>query len=323
MSDKKNQEFLRDPLKFIQQNAVDIRNFDKSISGRPAGVSRREEDQWFSLYGPDIAKQFREVYLDFEPDYDGPFMKWIQFVVMRLDRRIVTPTFLAALQTFKQQKAQIAFDILQKAKQNHANNPSMATQELFESAARSIEAFKARHEDRTRYFVQNRYPIPGYFFPYLSPPGAAAVTNGTWGIPQMGFVDVPRQSPKHPFVFTGQMNGCALVITESPLGNAYFRAYHYPNVSTYPRFKDQMLWQRKPRLHIWSVEEYASATEPDAFNFLHFDKGEWYLYCQPQSQVRYESRPYMQVRQKTVRGVQFPGRVKLSWLQNYWLDDYV
>ncbi|WPB82224.1 hypothetical protein KYC5002_24295 [Archangium violaceum] len=169
--------------------------------------------------------------------------------------------------------------------------------------------------------------IKGFWFPYLSPPGGKpAVDNGTWGIANMGQVDFPRQNPQHPFIFTGQMNGCSIVITDSPLGNNYYRIYHYPNVSTYSHFKAANTWPNTRR-YVWTEPEYGAVGDPNAWNFLHYEGGHWYLYCQPTSWEQGgiktswfsgpENLPPVNVlRNKAVRGNNLPGRIRIDQLTN-------
>lgn len=325
MSDQKNQQFLRDPLNFIQNHAVDIRIFDRTVSGRPGWMPAQPQDSWFGMYGGAVCQVIREAHFDLEPFSAGYFFNQRNFCVLRFDRRTVTQQFLQVVRELRAQKAQDAFDNVQArrlAVQAAPNNAIAQTQ--LQMAEQRLQTFQASHRDRSDQFVQSQHPIPGYFFPYLSPPGGPPQVNSSrWGIPQMGFVDVPKQNPAHAFVFTGQMNGCALVFTDSPVGNTHFRVYHYPNVSSYPRFKTYLRWQGQRRKHVWTVEEYGTAQEPDAFNFLHHDGNHWYLYCQPQSQVVVSGNLTMQIRQKTVYGVQFPGRIRVTALGNQFLNAYI
>ena len=123
MSNQKNQAFLRDPLQFIQQNAVDIRTFDRSISGRPSWMGALDEDVWFGMYGGAVCAVIREAYFDLEPYYSGSLFSRNHFCVLRFDRQSVTQQFLAAIQALKQVNAQKAFDTLQQRKQAFALNP--------------------------------------------------------------------------------------------------------------------------------------------------------------------------------------------------------
>ena len=140
-------------------------------------------------------------------------------------------------------------------------------------------------------FYNTDHPVEGYFFPYSSPPGGRAdVDAGRWGIAQMGQVDFPRADPLYDFVFTGAMNGCAIVVTESPLGFSHYRAYHYPNPDSYPRFKDPNVWPFRV-LHWFGFDRYCGTSYappprrdeiqyPDGWNFLHFYRGAWHVYSQ-------------------------------------------
>lgn len=325
MADGKNEAFLQNPLNFIQTTAVDITRFDASITGRTVHMDVIDEDIWFSMFKA-LCATLREVAFDLVPrsHSTGFFGITRNFCVLRFDRTTFTQDFITKMGELKNAKANETFQVRNQALLNRGNNENSVAWHRWLTAQKALDTFKDRYTSRLDKFVTSNAPIQGYFFPYLSPPGGPAQVNQRlWDVRNMGWVDVPRQNPAHPFVFTGQMNGCAMVITDSPLGNAYFRAYHYPNVSSYPRFKDQARWQGERRRRVWTVEEYGDANNPDAFNFLHYHNNEWYLYCQPQTQNIVDGRPVMSIRQKTVRGVQLPGRIRLSELTNTFPNNYL
>ncbi|ATB32590.1 hypothetical protein [Melittangium boletus] len=135
--------------------------------------------------------------------------------------------------------------------------------------------------------------IKAYYFPYK--------TGGIKKPEHMGFVDFPRQNPPHKFVFTGGMNGCHLVVTDSPLGEKFLRAWHYQSASSNPVYLPKQLGTGKfPRkVYDWLThEEYEFVPgrqfnkartevfndEVNGFNFLHYhdDDNSWWLYSQPQ-----------------------------------------
>jgi hypothetical protein len=64
------------------------------------------------------------------------------------------------------------------------------------------------------YQIKNDAPIRAYWCPFLN--GAAT----------SGWVDVPRRNPQWRLVLTAAMQGCAFVITNSPLSTDHFRVFH-------------------------------------------------------------------------------------------------
>lgn len=323
MADGMNEAFIQDPLTFIRQNPVDITLFDSSISGRPRFMERLDEDVWFEMFKAFCAT-YREVAFDLIPRTQGSFFSKRKFCVLRFDRSNFGQGFIDYIKQHRTLKSQETIDAVDAAFRTRGNNVNAPAYQRWMNAQRALDTFQQRYASRLEQFVDSGTPIRGYFFPYLSPPGGPQQVNShQWGVKNMGWVDVPKQNPAHPFVFTGMMNGCALVITDSPQGNTHFRVYHYPNVSTYPRFKQQLRWEGQRRTRVWTVEEYGADRKPDAFNFLHYHNNEWYLYCQPQDTIRVDGGVVMGIREKMVRGVQLPGRIRVSALQNQFLQNYV
>jgi len=221
----------------------------------------------------------------------------------------------------------ISFDLIKRHKDTVEGGK---TSYIFRLDRRTFtEEQKAKMtEDRWEKFDNAKHAITGHFFPYASPArGTADVNEGTWGVANMGFVDFLRVNPTHPFVFTGAMNGCAIVITESPLGDDYYRAYHYPNVSTYPKFIDRSHWPHTP-LFYWTFADYGGdgEMEADALNFLFYAEGEWHLCCQPHAWIKTtelragtltefaSSVPVTSIRTK-LAAVRLPGAIRLSDLR--------
>jgi hypothetical protein len=293
MPSPENDAFRFAPIKFIQENPVEIQH----LTTRAAG----------ELYGSGTgAPQTPEV-----------------------------DTWLRANPQITHNWDTIAFDLVTRSLDSPEGKKTFCVQRLDQS---NFTSEQQKQMGATRYnaFYKAEAPIKGYWFPYLSPPGGTEmVKNGTWGIAQMGQVDFPKNNPKHRFVFTGQMNGCALVITDSPLGDNYYRAYHYPNVSTYPKFKPSNTWPQTRR-YVWTVDEYGALNgkdyQPNAWNFLHYTGGEWYLCCQPVRSLNpkedswfslsnlgkvYELKPQAcEIRPEKVRGSALPGAIRLSHLTN-------
>jgi hypothetical protein len=113
-------------------------------------------------------------------------------------------------------------------------------------------------------------PLQGYWCPYR---------NGN-GLP--GFVDVPRRNPDHKFVFTAAMNGCAFIITSSPLGGGYFRVYHHQHPGS--AGINALIMAATPNvITVFPFEEYGNphaAGLPVAFNFLYYRNGGWVIVSQ-------------------------------------------
>lgn len=65
------------------------------------------------------------------------------------------------------------------------------------------------------YWYWGRTPLQGYYLDYLG------LRLQQTGVP---FVDVPSNLPPHKFVFTGQLNGCSVIVTD--IGRSTLRVYH-------------------------------------------------------------------------------------------------
>lgn len=125
--------------------------------------------------------------------------------------------------------------------------------------------------------VVNDMPILGYFCPFIQgesePPG---------------WVDVPRSTPLHQFVFTPTMNGCAFVITDSPTAG-HFRVHHHQH-PVGPERKTEIACAGATReLDRFSEAEYDIGSTKDrvknakffgTFNFLHMKGADWYFVSQ-------------------------------------------
>jgi hypothetical protein len=327
VADGKNEAFIADPVSFIRQNTIDITRFDSSVLGTLNSSVVPREDVWFSML-KSVTAGLRNVAFDLVPRSHGGFLGIgsTRFCMLRFDRSTFDAGFVEKVKELKAKKSYEALTNVDATFAVRGANQALPAWARWVNAKQALDSFQERWTDHLGKFVTATAPIQAYFFPYLSPPGGAAdVSRGTWGITDMGFVDVPRRDPEYDFVFTGMMNGCALVIADSPLGSTHFRIFHYPNVSSFPRFMDVMSWCGKLRRMVWTVQEYGSAQDPNAFNFLHYDRDQekWYLCCQPQTQVRTDSGTIMTIRRKIVHGVALPGRIPLTSLKNYFRDDYV
>ena len=131
-------------------------------------------------------------------------------------------------------------------------------------------------------------PIWGYYFPYVDPPGGGAEHRNWDPCEDFGHVDFPRDNPQFPFVFTGGFSGCAIVITLSPRGDNYYRAYHYPNPDTYNHWKNIGRWKYQV-IHWFGFEQYGGELEVDEYGrplessasiFLFHDGRKWWICSQ-------------------------------------------
>ncbi|MBK8975647.1 MAG: hypothetical protein IPM29_06950 [Planctomycetes bacterium] len=106
-------------------------------------------------------------------------------------------------------------------------------------------------------------PIAAYWCPFLA---------GN-GLP--GFVDVPRANPAHPFVFTAAMQGCALVVTDSPAGAGQIRVYHHQHPD------NNAVWQQigaqgQEPVSVLTFDDYGvEGAATNAFNFLWYRNAKW------------------------------------------------
>ncbi|MGQ5521995.1 hypothetical protein ACUHMQ_01915 [Chitinimonas sp. PSY-7] len=116
------------------------------------------------------------------------------------------------------------------------------------------------------------------------------VINAYWcpfiqGMVLPGYVDVPRRNPAHRFIFTAAMNGCALVVTESPLGAHMMRVYHHQHPGSQP-VNDLIKAQGQEVISYIAFDDYGrdngSLPAPNGFNFLYYRKGGWRFALQPQ-----------------------------------------
>jgi len=117
-------------------------------------------------------------------------------------------------------------------------------------------------------------PIAAYWCPFVQ------------GNVLPGFVDIPRHNPQRRFVFTAAMNGCALVVTGSPLGPNMIRIYHHQHPDD-ANINGLIQAQGQEVISFISFEDYGDAAQqfpaPNAFNFLYYRNGGWRFVLQPQT----------------------------------------
>jgi hypothetical protein len=114
-----------------------------------------------------------------------------------------------------------------------------------------------------------------------------------------GFVDVAIRNPPHPFVFTGAMNGCALVVTPSPVAG-HFRVYHLHNAGTTANWN---VFANTTMIAALTHNDYGYANHERAvdkistsFNFLYYRYGKWNIVSQPQFVVASDNSDTQTVR---------------------------
>jgi hypothetical protein len=120
----------------------------------------------------------------------------------------------------------------------------------------------------------NEAPITAYWCPYKI------------GQEPPGYVDVPRRNPAYDFVFTGAMNGCAFVVTNSAKGGNFFRLYHLHNAGTVSNWN---MFANMQIITILTYDDYGYANNEGSmdristsFNFLYYRFGKWNIISQPQ-----------------------------------------
>lgn len=117
--------------------------------------------------------------------------------------------------------------------------------------------------------------IPAHWVPY----------HAGLGLP--GYTDVLRLNPASNFVFTAGMNGCAFVVTDSPMGAQYMRVYHNQHPDA------QSVWADIHAVGYQVIsyagfDEYGGGTlapglNPLGFNFLYYKNSTWNYVFQPQA----------------------------------------
>lgn len=149
-------------------------------------------------------------------------------------------------------------------------------------------------------FVKN--DVGSYDFKVFPPPGhpLAGTSEGVSMIPAYwipdtgssgvlpGFVDIPKTNPEVPFVFTGGMNGCALIVTQAP-DPSKFRVWHARTLERYD------VWDKigvpREKAMVFDVGQYHHEPEMEkvinrmntekkpaiwsALNFLVFENNKW------------------------------------------------
>lgn len=113
--------------------------------------------------------------------------------------------------------------------------------------------------------------IEAHWCPYVS------------GTELSGYVDVLRINPQYKFVFTPAMNGCSLIVGDSPLGKNYMRIFHNQH-PTNKKIND-LIRKNTSDGNItdsFNFDEYGTIDAPNAFNFMFYSGSGWCFVGQPQ-----------------------------------------
>jgi hypothetical protein len=138
---------------------------------------------------------------------------------------------------------------------------------------KNLKTFCEKHKKINKLFLQEPVFL-GYYFPYKN----GKVDN----YEDMGYVDIPKINPPYHFAFTGQMNGCHLVVSESPI-EKHYRVWHYQSPGKTPKFtRDNFQY----KVYAWLTSEHYQGEETNdvaAFNFLYYSKSasQWFICSQP------------------------------------------
>jgi len=99
----------------------------------------------------------------------------------------------------------------------------------------------------------------------------------------LGYVDFHATDPVTPYVITGQMNGCHLIVSASPY-KGYLRAWHYQSPGSKPVFTK---YNFPFKVYAWITDaDYAGTrlgVDVCGFNYLQFNRGKWWVVSQPQA----------------------------------------
>lgn len=168
--------------------------------------------------------------------------------------------------------------------------------------------------------------VRGYYFPYK--------TGRIHQVNDMGWVDIPKQTPIHKFAFTGAMNGCGIIVT-TPSGNPnVLRVYHYQNEGinldylplnvrnrqrdgTYSNGRGDSIPGMTGRIHYWFHQGHYQGTvapndEVAGFNFLHYaEDNHWWLYSLPMRMDPLHATPISG--NPLIRSSKEPFRVRISY----------
>lgn len=252
MAGRENAKFLKDPVKYMADNALNMQHF-LELPKATVAPENIQKKKWLLNNSGIIQGTDRDGKLTEDGGWDRIALDFVKRTARTAERDKIT----------------------------------------FVVARLARDAFSLKREPIPRgldlnYFHDTPNPIWGYYFPYVIPPGGRDSHQKWDPCEDFGHVDFPRDNPEFPFVFTGGFSGCAIVITLSPLGDDYYRAYHYPSPDTYNHWKNIGRWTNQV-IHWFGFEQYGGKLEVDkdgrilessASIFLFHDGREWWICSQ-------------------------------------------
>lgn len=129
--------------------------------------------------------------------------------------------------------------------------------------------------------------ITAYWCPYIT------------GYEEIGFVDIPKENPAYNFVFTGLMNGCSLVVTDSPDdATGHYRVYHnqHPTDDRVNRLITDRGQTEHGRIDFADYGSAHSEFDVNGFNFLYYYDDTWHFIIQQQTISFTNGIPYVETR---------------------------
>jgi len=160
---------------------------------------------------------------------------------------------------------------------NHANQQQMLVLNVAKQGAFDLQGHRQAQQvvlTPVGNVHHGDQPITAYWCPFVQ------------GNVLPGFVDIPRHNPQHRFVFTAAMNGCALMVTASPIGPNMIRVYHHQHPGN-AGINQLIQAQGQEVISFISFDDYGDVNQqlpaPNAFNFLYYRNGGWKFVLQPQT----------------------------------------
>ncbi|RNA62513.1 hypothetical protein D1631_11495 [Chryseobacterium nematophagum] len=122
-----------------------------------------------------------------------------------------------------------------------------------------------------------------YYFPYLTPPDP----SNFWGTVGNVEVKISPSSNDPQYVLTGEMNGCALIVTKPEGDDVTFRVWHFPSPDSHKTAYEE--FKKKFKGQIYGEIKYSDyggdelKGDIDAVNYLYYNPhtGLWELSCIP------------------------------------------
>jgi hypothetical protein len=114
--------------------------------------------------------------------------------------------------------------------------------------------------------------LKGYYFPYIAYGDLTSTGHAAKPLK-----DIPKNNPKHKFIFTGGVNGCSPMLLKGDDDRTVW-GFHYPNSDGkekgYPLLK--MIGKSSSDIIIaLDFDLYGTGTDPNGFAFFYFENGKW------------------------------------------------